>query len=139
MADANVATVNIPKDVIDPIVRAEISSAITRALGNHDHLVREAVRTVLDYRVDVNGRRSEYERNNTYSFIEVRCRTILETVVTEMLQEAILARSEDIRKEIHAQLSRKKSALVKSLADSFCEAATKNARYSIKLNVSFED
>ena len=52
-------TFKIPRDVIQPIIEAKVSSALLEALGDQQWLVRNCISTVLEQKVNDQGGKCE--------------------------------------------------------------------------------
>jgi hypothetical protein len=137
MAD-NAATVNIPKDVIDPIVRAEIASAIARAMGDSATLVREMVSNLINIKCDRDGKISEYHSSNKFSYVEVAVGKLLREMIEQELQAVLESKRNEVRKELAAQLAKRNSKLVQQLANAFAESMCGSVKYGLKFSVSVE-
>lgn len=132
MSDVNLS---ISKEVVEPIVRAKIESAVVEALGaNPMQLIEGIVRTALNQRVDSDGKPTNYSANPTY----------VNWLATKMLRDATVAavgrwvdaNQPSLEKALVAQLNKNTSMIAASLAAGF-SAGVKD-KYGWKINVSVD-
>lgn len=135
MSDST-ATVNIPKDVLEPIVRQQVAAGIVSALGNPAKLIEGLVQLTFNQKVDSNGvvSRSDYE--NRYALVEVLARNAIREVVKQALAEWINEKTPEIRAEVEKALGRRKSAFAKALVDGLHESL--RSSWSFKCNVNLK-
>ena len=60
------STLQIPQDVLQPIINAHVSAAIATALGSQSRLIEEAVRASLEAKVDDRGQPSSWSNAQTF-------------------------------------------------------------------------
>jgi galactose-1-phosphate uridylyltransferase len=128
-------TFQIPKDVIEPIIKAHVSTAITAALGGQSQLVSEAVRQVLFQKVDSNGETDRYQSTHSIERIQWLAKDVITKAIRASLEEEIAKHRDRLKTEIVAALSKKNSPLIKQLAEglvtSFADPATLKWRLSV--------
>lgn len=129
-------TFTIPKDVIDPIIKAHVATAITSALGGRDELITKAISRVLFQKVDHRGEPSDYSSNP--EFIQWACRNAITEAVKSCLTEEIKKHEEKLKALISAALSKKNSPLVKQLAEGLVGAISNPDVLKWRLNVTCE-
>lgn len=126
------ATVNIPRDVLEPIVRQQVAAGIIAAMGDPTEIVTELVSQSFNRKVDSVGKVSQYSCDNKYSMIEVVCRKAIDKVVQECIQEFVEVQRKAIKENVEKALARRNSAVARALVDGLVEYA-KKARFDISM------
>lgn len=133
------STIQIPNDVIQPIVEAKVAAAITEALGGYDRLIESAVAQVLNQKVGADG------RPTTYSDARPWFKWVMQDCVQKAARAAIETYFKDheelVKKAITVELTKKNSPLVKQLVGALISTVV-NAdalRYRMNVAVNIED
>ena len=123
---ANSPTLQIPQDVIEPIIQAEIARVITEAMGGRTRLLEAAINTVLSTKVNSSGVVDSYNSSNNRPWIEWALANCLKKATTEALEAALIPHQEMIKKKLIEELSKKNSPIIKQLCEgmmsTFCNA-----------------
>lgn len=128
-------TLQIPRDVIEPIIQAQITASIATALGSKQILVH-AVETILQTKVDCDGKADRYSDSRGRPWVEWAVADALKKAVRAAIVEAVAKEEVAIRNEIAAQLSQKKSPLVKQLIEALVTGVFKADNLKYRLTVS---
>lgn len=132
-------TLNIPQDVINPIIQANISAAILAAMGDGSKVMANAIASVLSTKVDPNsGNLSNYNSSNTVPWIDwMLGQAVRESAKTAII-EYLAGQQEEVKKHLAAELGKKNSPLAKSLVEAMAKGmADQNAlRYQISVAVT---
>lgn len=131
-------TLEIPKDVIDPIIKAEIARAITAAMGGGNAIVVKAITTILATPVGEDGKASTYSSDRNRPWIEWAVGDCVKAATKEALQSALVGHKDQIRKSIIAELSRRNSPLIKQLASTMAESICKEETLKYRLSISID-
>ncbi len=118
---ADLATIELSKDLIEPIVRAQLQASITAALGRADQLVGSVVQSVMNTQVDDNGNQSRYSSSKPL------ITWMAESAIKDAAKEAIKEWFADNRDKLKAMLKKEieknskgmAEALVLSVVNSF--------------------
>ena len=129
-------TFQIPKDVIEPIITAHIATAVSAALAGRERIVEMTVSQLLNMKVDSEGKPSSYDRGQT--FIQWVMNDTLRRTVRDIMLEELKKHESVIRAELAAQLTAKKSPLLKQLIEQLTTGIVTAASGSYTLNVSVE-
>lgn len=128
-------TLQIPKDVIEPIIQAHVAAAVTQALGNNAELVRQAIAHVLNEKVDTTGRRNDYSYQNTVPFIQWAVRDCVQKATLAAIQEAMTKNQAVVKKLIVEELKRTNSPLVRQLIEAMTNQFTgQHLTYALKVS-----
>lgn len=130
MADA---TLQVPKDVIEPIIRQHVASAVAQALAGRDEIVTACVHQVLNMKVDERGSPSSYSHNVTWlQWVMGEClKKAVRDAITEELDKHKDKLKEAIVKDLRNTKSGTANALAKAMVEGFADAD--HLRYAMKL------
>lgn len=129
------ATIQIPDDVLKPIIEANIKSSVLSALnGKRDALIEGAVSHCLNVKVDSRGKPDNYGKN----WIDWAITDAVQTVAKEALKEAVEAMRPVIKKRVQTVFKSDKSPIVRGLVDSMVESIVTAASKEYSVNVKFE-
>lgn len=107
----------IPNDVLEPYIKAAVSSAITSALGDGVELVRKAVDAALMQKVDLNGEVSKYYPDNKFNFVEIVAREKIMAIAREAINEMAEGMRPTIQAFVRAHIENKQDEISKALVD----------------------
>ena len=130
-------TFQIPRDVIEPIIQAHVSTAIAGALSGYQNLVEKTVAFILNQKVDDHGKPSTY--NSAKSFIEWAVKDSIETATKEILHEALEKNKTILISEIKKELQKKNSPIARQLAESMAGAISNVPTWNIHLNMEIKN
>ena len=132
------STFQIPKDVIEPILQAQVTAAVLASLGDRGAIIEKAVAAILNQKVDHDGKVSHYSSDRSPSWAQWMMGECIKKACKEAIEKAMESHEKTIRDEIIRQLTSKNSAALKSLAASmttgFQEAAKSKYRISIAID-----
>jgi len=128
------ATVNIPKDILEPIVRAQVTAGIMQHFGKPEEIIRKVVEASLARKVNSNGDVSSSNYENSHDLIEVLSSKVIHKIAKEMLTEFLETQRPVIEKHMRAQFAKKASPFAKAAADGLMQAM--KSEWSFKCNVS---
>ncbi len=132
------ATVNIPKDVLEPILRAHISAAVLAAIGDQKRIMSEAVAQVLNQPVDGNGQPPRYQSDRTEAWSCWMMRQCIQEAAKTAVVEYLTTHKDDVKKQLAAELCKKNSPLVRSLIEGMAGAMTSEHALKYRLNVTVD-
>lgn len=129
-------TIQIPKDIIEPIIQANISAAIIDALGNRSNVMAEVIGAILNVKVDEKGQASNYGNNK--SWIDWAVGNALRNAAQTAINEAIATQQEVIKQHLISQLSRKNSPLIKQLVEGMMTGVFNASQSQYRLTVTHD-
>lgn len=133
---ANEPTFQIPKDVIEPIIQAQISSAVLAALGDNKSIVEKAVAQVLNMKVDGDGKASHYSSHNDVSWVQWMMREAVKKAAKQAIEEFFSQNKELVKTQIATELRKKNSPLAKQLINAMVGAVTNEHTLKYRLSVT---
>lgn len=131
---AETASVNIPTDLIKPVIEAEVQAAIIRGLGHSDQLIRNMVTHILERKVDENGKDCHYSREN---LLDVLAKKAIKDAVKLMVDEWVKSQMPFIQKQLETELSKKKNGLAALMTQGLADALKSGWRFQV--NCQFKD
>jgi hypothetical protein len=129
-------TIQIPQDIIEPIIQAEITRAVFEAMGPKHVVLEKAVASILTMSVDSEGKPSSY---NGKPWIDWVVGKAVRDAAQAAITEHIATHGEVIKKQLAAELAKKNSPLVKQLIEGMVGAITHPDALRWRLNVSFDE
>lgn len=112
----------IPNNVLEPYIKAAVSSAIESALGDGTEVIKKAVTAALATKVDMYGDVSGNSYNNKYNLIEVlatrRIQEIAKKAVNDMAEKLRPAIERQVREQIMGRSDEISKMLVDGLIGS---------------------
>lgn len=132
-------TLNVPKDVLEPIIAAHITKAVTEALGiNGRTLVESAVAALLTMKVDSQGNRSRYGSREDKMWLDWAIAEAAQKAAKAAIEEHFKSNESAIKKAIVKELSKAGSPLARSLAESLVTGTAKCLENSWGMNITFQ-
>ena len=115
-------TLAIPKDLIEPIIQANITAAVAQAIAPNGQMLQQAVATILSTRVDQNGTptNSSYQ---TSTWLDWAVGNAIRAAAKAAITEQVQALESAVKAHIARELQKKNSPLVKQIADGMIGAA----------------
>lgn len=133
----DIAKIELSKELIEPIVRAQLQAAITSALGKRDDLVASVVHTTMNMRVDENGKPSSY--SYAKPLITWVCETAIKEAAQEALKEWMAENKAKLKQQLITEFSKPKAK--QSLAEEMVLGMAKafESRYTMGVTVNFQN
>lgn len=129
---AEPATLNLPKDLIEPIIQAHIQAALAEALGEKSNLLGKMAWQILNQTVDTSGQPcNPTSYNKAGTFIEVTLRQSMQKAFRELLDAELVKHKETLKKHLETELKKSNSPLTKALLEGMCNSAVTGLRYSL--------
>jgi hypothetical protein len=115
------ATVNIPNDVLKPIIEAKV----VEALGGQSQLLAELVSVVVNGQVERNYRKVPW--------IEAVCRDAITSATQQAVQRWVASHQDAMTKAIEREMSRNTRSLAKLMVEGFAKQAA--SCYNIRVSI----
>lgn len=128
-------TLQIPRDVIEPIIQAQIAASLASALGA-DGVLRKAVNTILQTPVDSEGKASGYSSDRNRPWIDWAISDALRIAARKAIEQAVEQQGEVIRKELAAQLTKKNSPLIKQMIEAMMTGVFNANQVKYEINIT---
>lgn len=97
---------NIPKELLTPIIRDTVSVAIMRELGDPGEIIRHIVGKALSEKVASNGKKSGYDYENKYTYLELMSGNYIRKLAEEAMQEIFNENKDAVKEAIKNSLKK---------------------------------
>lgn len=131
-------TFQIPQDVIQPIIQANITAAIAQALGGSANVLEKAISTILSTQVDGEGKPSSYSHHSHRSWLDWAVGDAIRKAARAAIEEQIGTLQSALKEQMVAQLTKKNSPLIKQIAEGLAAGAFSPEAIKWRLTISPE-
>lgn len=125
----DIANITLSKDLIEPIVRAQLQASITAALGRTDLLVGQVVQTVMNQKVDSDGKPSSYSSSSP--LITWMAEKAIKEAALEAIKEWFADNKDLMKKQLQAAITKNS----KNMAEQFVLSMSKSAETTYRHNI----
>lgn len=133
------ATVQIPNDVLQPIIEAKVAAAIIEALGGRQQLIETAVAQVLAQKVDPSsGNPDRYNSSNSPTWLTWVLQDLVKKAAKGAIEQFVTEHQELIHKHLVTELTKKNSPLTKQIIASLVGATFNPDTLRYRLTVSVD-
>jgi RNA-binding protein YhbY len=132
------ATIEIPKNVLEPIINAHITAALTEVFGDGHGLLDKIVKKVLTAHVDSRG---ELSSPSTYTkpTLEHMAHQAVKQAALEAMKEALDLHREAVKAAIVRELSSSKSKMLKTIAASMVDSLHNTIKGGYRVEVVLKE
>jgi hypothetical protein len=131
-------TFNIPRDVIEPIIQAQISTAVLAALQPTGRVLEQAVAAVLQMKIDADGKPDRYNDSRSRSWIDWVVADAIQKSARQAIEEFLKNEQPAIRAGIAKQLAARNSPLARQLIDGMLKGITSESTLKYHIQVTAE-
>ena len=128
---SDIAKIELSKDLIEPIVRAQLQASIVSAMGRADLLVAQVVNTVMNSKVDTDGKPERY--SGGVPLITWMANHAIKDAAMEAVKEWFADNREEMKKHLRAAIKKNATGMAESFVLSMSKAA--ECTYSTKIEV----
>ena len=136
---SNTTTLQIPKDVIEPIIQARVSAALLEVFGNQGALLDRIVQSVLQQKVDSEGRPSNSSYGSQETTLQYLAHKAIRDATLEALREVLEQHKQKVKDALVAELKRPKSNLLDKLASSMIDSMCETAKSAYRVTVTYAE
>ena len=135
------STLQIPKDVIEPIINAHVSAAVLAAFADKSKLMEIAVGRVLNTTVEKDSGKPTSSSYNATTYIQWVMESIVKKAVASAIEEQVGLHQKELKEAIAAELGlgKKYTPLAKQLINGMCSAMTHPDLLRYRIRVEFDD
>ena len=127
----DIANITLSKDLIEPIVKAQLQASITAALGRSDVLIAQTVQAVMNLHVDSNGKPCGREYGSQ-PLISWMAESAIKEAAKEAIKEWFADNKDEMKKQLRAAIQKNS----KGMAEAFVLSVTKAVESSYGANVT---
>lgn len=129
-------TFQIPKDVIEPIIQANITTAVLAALQPTARVLEQAVAAVLNMKVDSEGKPERYSDSRSKAWIDWVMADCIQKAARTAIESYLREEQKAIRTAIAKQLTSRNSPLTKQLIDGMLAGIISESTLKYRINVT---
>ncbi|MGL5937066.1 MAG: hypothetical protein ACRCZI_15755 [Cetobacterium sp.] len=131
------AKIELSKDLIEPIVRAQLHASILAAMGQRDELIRGVVTTIMNTQVDERGEVSRY--SSSKPLITWMAEKAIKETALEAIKEWFADNRVEMKKQIHLALTRQSKQLAEQLISGMVKTTEAGYSYQFSVRVNPKD
>ena len=131
----DIANITLSKDLIEPIVRAQLHASIVAALGRSEDLVAGVVTTIMNAQVDSEGKPSNRDYGSRPLITWMAEKAVKEAAL-EAIKEWFSGNRDAIKKEVEHALKRNTKMMAEKFVMGMTDAAART--YNAHFDVSFK-
>ena len=131
------AKIELSKDLIEPIVRAQLHASILAAMGHRDELIGGVVQTIMNSQVDEQGKPSRY--GDAKPLITWMAEKAIKETALEAIKVWFAENREEMKKQIKIALTKQSKMLAEQLVCGIVKAAESGSSYQFNVRVNPKD
>ena len=109
------ASVNVPKDILEPILRQHIAAGVIAAIGDPVELIRSVVERAIKTKVDRDGRVSDQSYCNRNDLIETVSKNAIVDATRNAIEKYVAEQQPEIEAAVEKELKRHTGQFAKAL------------------------
>jgi hypothetical protein len=128
------AKIELSKDLIEPIVRAQLHASILAAMGHRDELIRGVVTTIMNTQVDEKGDVTRY--SDAKPLITWMAEKAIKETALEAIKEWFAENRAEMKKQIMVAMAKQSKQLAEQLVCGIVQATESNSSYKFDVRVN---
>lgn len=133
----NIVSMNIDKNLIKPIVEAQMKQAILDNMGDIKEYMQQLIEIALNEKCDIKGNTNCSSYDKKYTYIDVLLNNAIRKTAQEAIQEFMVQESKAFKKAFKNYL--KQTTTLNHLFDTFVNFADKTmVENNYKMNIDFQ-
>lgn len=136
---ADQATLQIPQDILKPLIDAKVHEALAGALGDQSGILRRVVEAVINVKVDSDGKVSHYTSSRDQTFIQWLVEDCLKKAVRKAIESELEKNQEIIKAALVTEFKKKNSPLIKQLVENMANGMTKAVADKYRMTIAIGD
>ena len=136
---ASLANMNleINEEVVRTIFQQTLNQAIIDSMGNKEEYMIALINSAMKEKVDAKGRKSNYNSDNKYNFIDVEVKNAIQNAAKEAIGEYIKENRELLKLTVKKEFEKEenKNALVNAFVKGAVESFDYNYNFSANLDI----
>ena len=133
----NIVSMNIDKNLIKPIVEAQMKQAILDNMGDIKEYMQQLIEIALNEKCDIKGKTNCSSYDKKYTYIDVLLNNAIRKTAQEAIQEFMVQESKTFKKAFKNYL--KQTTTLNHLFDTFVNFADKTmVENNYKMNIDFQ-
>jgi hypothetical protein len=128
-------TFQIPKEIIDPIIKAHVNDAVLQALDGPNKAVSGAILAVIQTPVDNDGKPTSWNGRPWIDWVIGDC---IRKATRAAIEAQLAEHGDKLKQALMREMTRKNSPLVKSLIEGMVGAMTNPDVLKYRINVTYD-
>ena len=125
----------VEKEMVEPIIRDHIASAVIASIGDPEDLIRKMVALALTHKVDRDGKVGQYSSENKFDFIEAMAGKAIRDAAREAIVRFVEEQKPKIQEALVIELKRRPQKTAAAIITAFCAASA--TEWRVKADFSF--
>ena len=134
MDKQNDMNITIPTDIVESAVRDKITAAIARELGDPQMLVETMVKSVLEKKVDSNGKVPRYSSDEKYTLIELMARNTIVEAANEAMKEYFSENKNLVKEAVKKQIAKSPNKIAQAFVTGLADSLDCSYRNTVTIN-----
>ena len=126
----------VDEELIKPVIRDQIATAVVSQLGNTDELVTTMVNLAFAQKVNDKGVVDSHSHYNKFDFVEAVASKTIRDAATLAIQQIMAEQQPVIQKAIESELRRAPKRTAKAILSAFLEGVTNNYRIQADFTIT---
>jgi hypothetical protein len=132
--------INVSPDLVEPIIKAQLQTAIVRQLQSDENLIPKLVEAALLDKVDESGKKNKnYSSSNKYLFIDILCKKAIQEAAKVAMKEYIEDNQDTLKRVIKKQLREQESTIAKIFVDGLVDGVQAQWSFNVKIPMPGSD
>lgn len=93
-------SLTVSKELVIPILEAKIKAAIATAMGGEEELLDKVLNSIINQKVDKDGKISSYSSDNKYSWFDVTVTKTIQQQIKESIIEEVKEQGDVIKEAV---------------------------------------
>ncbi len=130
---SEITKIELSKDLIEPIVRAQLQASIVSAMGRADQLVAQVVNTVMNSKVDNSGNPERY--SGGIPLITWMANSAIKEAAMEAIKEWFAGNKDEMKKHLKAAIQKNAKGMAEDFVLGMSQAATSSYNTTVEVKI----
>ena len=130
---SDIAKIELSKDLIEPIVRAQLQASIVSAMGRADLLVAQVVNSVMNAKVDSSGNPERY--NGGIPLITWMANSAIKEAAMEAIKEWFADNKDEMKKHLKTAIQKNAKGMAEEFVLGMSKATTSSYHTTVEVKI----
>jgi len=131
-------SLTISKEIVTPIVEAKVKALVMESFGGAEVIIDKILNSIINQRVDINGKVSSYSSENKYSYIDAILTEQIRIASQEAIKEVMSNNASVIKESLIKQLQSKKGSELAAKALLNCLNGTFEKSWTSQIKIELQ-
>lgn len=129
--------VTISEGLIAPIIQAKVAAAVVAAIGDKEAFASAAVKSLLEKKVDYEGKVSQYGNDNRNNLVDILCKQAMSKAVQDGIRAYIADNQAQITAAVTTAIKSRPTVLAKAMIAGLTQSLRlgENIKMSVDFNI----